>query len=88
MRHSLINELIYRALGRAGVAAMREPSGLVSETALHPDGATVIPWVQGKCLAWDATTPDTLAASHIYTHYWFRGRLSCDVSVTVEDKKV
>jgi len=65
MRHSLINELICRALGRAGVAAMTEPSGLVSGTALRPDGATLIPWVQRKCLAWDATTPDTLAASHI-----------------------
>jgi len=29
MRHSLINELICRALGKAGVAAMREPSGLL-----------------------------------------------------------
>jgi len=65
MRHSLITELICRALGRAGVAAIREPSGLVFGTALRPDGATLIPWVRGKCLAWDATTPDTLAASHI-----------------------
>jgi len=44
---------------------MREPSGLVSGTALRPDGAKLIPWVRGKYLAWDATTPDTLAASHI-----------------------
>jgi len=55
MRPSLINEF----------AAMREPSGLVSGTALRPDGATVIPWVRGKCLAWDVTIPDTLTTSHI-----------------------
>jgi len=65
MRDSLINELICRALGRAGVAAMREQSSLVSGTASRPDGTTLIPWVRGKCLAWDATTPDTLTASHI-----------------------
>jgi len=63
--NSLITELICRALGRAGVAAMKEPSGLFSGIALHPDGATLIPWVRGMCLAWYATTPDTLASSHI-----------------------
>ena len=25
----------------------------------------MIPWAQGRCLTWDVTSPDTLAASHL-----------------------
>src|SRR5207245_2381738 len=67
MRHSLINDLIWRALGRAGVTASKEPTGLIAGSALRPDGSTLIPWARGKCLAWDATVPDTLAVSHLST---------------------
>ena len=31
----------------------------------HPDGATLIPWVRSKPLAWDVTVTDTYAAYHI-----------------------
>ena len=31
------------------------------------DGVTLIPWKQGKCLAWDVTMPDTYAQSHLPT---------------------
>lgn len=65
MRHSLINNIISRALSRAGIAAKREPPGLVTGTNLRLDGATLIPWSRGKFLAWDATCPDTVAQSHI-----------------------
>jgi len=64
-RHSLINDIIFRALIRANISTTKEPSGLLPGSLLRPDGATIIPWVRGKCLAWDATTPDTLAASHL-----------------------
>ena len=65
LRHSLLNDIIHRSLGRAQIAAVKEPAGLSLGSGRRPDGATLIPWVRGKCLAWDATTPDTLAASHI-----------------------
>ena len=65
MRHSLINDEMLRAFTRAGVPATKEPTGLVPGSALRPDGATVIPWSRGRCLAWDVTCPDTLAASHL-----------------------
>jgi hypothetical protein len=65
LRHALINDVIWRAMGRAQIAAIKEPSGLLTDDAKRPDGATIIPWARGKCLAWDATTPDTLAASHL-----------------------
>ena len=51
--------------GRAQVAAMKEPLGLLTSDGKRPDGATIIPWARGKCLTWDATTPDTLAQSHL-----------------------
>ena len=31
----------------------------------RPDGATLIPWKQGKCLVWDATCVNTIARSHV-----------------------
>ena len=33
----------------------------------RPDGLTLISWQAGKCLAWDVTVADTLAASHLPT---------------------
>jgi len=38
---------------------------LIPASPLRPDGITVVPWSQGRCLAWDVTCPDTLAASHL-----------------------
>ena len=65
LRHNLINDTIWRALGHAQVAAVKEPLGLLTSDGKRPDGATIIPRAGGKCLAWDATTPDTLAQSHL-----------------------
>ena len=67
MRHYLINGIVNRALVRGGIAAVKEPNGLhvVDTSSLRPDGTTLIPWSAGKCLAWDATTPDTFAAKNI-----------------------
>ena len=31
----------------------------------RPDGATMVPWARGRCIAWDVTVPDTLAPSHV-----------------------
>ena len=64
-RHAMINDIVHRALGKAQIAAMKEPNGLIPGSNLRPDGVTLIPWSRGKCLAWDATTPDTLAVSHL-----------------------
>jgi hypothetical protein len=64
-RHAMINDIIHRGLGRADIAAVKEPTGLLTGSSLRPDGATLIPWARGKCLTWDATTPDTLANSHL-----------------------
>ena len=59
------NDLIKRALGSAQINAIREPPGLVRSDFKRPDGLTLYPWSQGKCLVWDFTCSDTLATSHI-----------------------
>jgi hypothetical protein len=63
--HSQVNDIICLAIIRAGVSAHREPTGTVASSAMRPDGVGLIPWIISKCLAWDATIPDTLAASHL-----------------------
>jgi hypothetical protein len=65
LRHTLINDIECRALERANVTAVKESSDLLVGNAMRPDGVTLLPRSRGKCLAWDATTPDTLAASHL-----------------------
>lgn len=64
-RHQFLNDLVWRALVRAGIPSVKEPSGLVRTDGKRPDGVTLIPWQNGKSLAWDVTVVDTLAASYI-----------------------
>ena len=63
-RHQQLNDLIYRALRQADVPAAKEPSGLSRTDGKRPDGLTLIPWQQGRCLTWDVTVADTLASSY------------------------
>ena len=69
-----MNDIIWRAIKRAQVPAVKEPVSLVIEDNERPDGTTLLPWARGKPLAWDVTVPDTYAESHIndttvsYTH--------------------
>ena len=64
-RHSLVNEIILKAFSKAGIPVSREPSGLIPGSSLRPDGCSIASWSQGKCIAWDVTCPDTLAASSL-----------------------
>ena len=64
-RHTTVNDLLHRALNRAGLSAVKEPDGLSPGSSLRPDGVTLVPWARGRCMAWDFTSPDTLAASHL-----------------------
>jgi len=59
-----LNDIIWRAVKRAQIPAVKEPVGL-SRDGMRPDGATLIPWSRGKPLAWDVTVPDTFAQSHL-----------------------
>ena len=65
LRHHLLNDIIWRSLSRANIHSTKEPLGLHRTDAKRPDGVTLTPWQAGKCLLWDATSPDTQAASHL-----------------------
>ena len=64
-RHNYLNDIIWRALSRANIPAVKEPQGLVRTDGKRPDGVTQIPWSEGKCASWDVTVTDTLAASNV-----------------------
>jgi len=66
-RHHAINDLIWRALNRADVPAIKEPAGLLRSDGKRPDGLTQIPWQGGRCMTWDVTVTDTLAESYLAT---------------------
>ena len=66
-RHQFLNDIIWRALNRANVPAVKEPQGLLRSDGKRPDGVTQIPWSEGKCVTWDVTVTDTLAASNVIT---------------------
>ena len=65
VRHNTgLNDMLCRACVRSGVPSSREPIGLFRSDGKRPDGMTLVPWKVGRCLTWDVTCPDTLAASH------------------------
>jgi hypothetical protein len=64
-RHSYINDLVYRALVKAGFPSSKEPSGLSRSDGKRPDGLTLVPWSAGKNALWDVTIVNTLAASYL-----------------------
>ena len=66
-RHHNLNDLIWRALSRAGIPSSKEPSGLSRSDGKRPDGMTLVPWCNGKCAVWDVTVIDTMANSYLNT---------------------
>ena len=59
------NDILWRAFIKAGIPAIKEPSGLSRIDGKRPDGLTLIPWCGGKQLAWDVTIVNSLAVSYI-----------------------
>ena len=65
IRHHNLNDIIWRALSKAGIPSVKEPLGLSRSDGKRPDGLTLIPWRNGRCAVWDVTVTDTLAASYV-----------------------
>ena len=64
-RHNQVNEILCRAFNSVGAFATREPHSLCGRSDKRPDGVTQIPWRRGRCLAWDATCPNTFTQSYV-----------------------
>ena len=64
-RHQLLNDIVWHALVRAGVPAVKEPMGLSRTDGKQPDGMSLIPWKVGRCVMWDMTVADTMAVSYL-----------------------
>ena len=60
-----MNDIVCRAIKRAQIPAVKEPTSLPQQDGKRPDGTTLLPWARGKPMAWDVTVPDTYAESHI-----------------------
>ena len=58
-------DTIWRALNKAGVQSIIQPTGLFGSDGKRPEGVTLIPWAKGRCLTWDVTVPNIFATSHI-----------------------
>ena len=64
-RHSMINDVVKRALGSSNIPSVLEPPGLSTADQKRPDGLTLVPWERGQSLIWDATVVDALAPSRL-----------------------
>src|ERR1043165_3132024 len=67
-RHSMLNDVIWRALGRAKIPAHKEPLGLSREDGKRPDGVTLIPWTHCKSSE-RPTRPAAHLMRSIYKHW-------------------
>ena len=64
-RHLAMNDVIKRALHKAGRPSVLEPPGLDREDGSRPDGITVFPFSGGRSLVWDCTCFDIFARVHL-----------------------
>ena len=72
-RHQHIIDLISRVLKHCDVPVTEEPSRLCRDYGKRPDGLTLVPWQNGRCLTWDATLVDSLASSYLSATSSLRG---------------
>ena len=60
-----MNDVVKRALQKAGLPSVLEPPGLDRGDGSRPDGKTVFPFSAGRSLVWDCTCVDTFAGVHL-----------------------
>lgn len=65
-RHASLNDVVWRALRTAGIPSVLEPVGLDRGDGRRPDGISIFPFRNGKCLCWDATCVNTYTEAGVY----------------------
>ena len=60
-----LNDLVWRAMAKADIPALKEPSGLLRTDGKRPDGVTLLPWKQEKCVTWNFTVSDMHARAFL-----------------------
>ena len=65
IQHNNLNDIILRSLTRENIPATKKPNGLLRTDGKRPDGLTLSPWREGRCLVWDVTIVNTIAASYL-----------------------
>jgi hypothetical protein len=88
IRHNNLNDIIVRAMNRAAIPASKEPAGLTRTDGKRPDGMSLIPWREGRCLVWDVTVADTTAASYLQLTSVSAGSAAESAAVRKEAKYV
>ena len=64
-RHHQLNDILSRALNSAMMPNRLEPTGLARTDNRRPDGVTLVPWIRGRLLAWDASCIHRLALTWV-----------------------
>jgi len=77
-RHSAVNDLIRRALSSANIPSRLEPTGLSRNVGKRPDGLTLMPWANGRCLLCYFTCSHILAASFFNRAVLGPSNVACD----------
>ena len=58
-------DMMKRALVKAKIPAVNEPSNLTRSDGKRPDGLTLTTWKYGRNLIWDVTVADTLCQTYV-----------------------
>jgi len=64
-RDTAINSIVKTSLSSAEIPNRLVPRRRARDDGKRPDGVTSMQWKNGRCLLWDVTYPDTLAASYL-----------------------
>ena len=80
------NDIIWRAVGAAGIPAVKETSGLDKQDGKRPGGLTLIPWHGERSLVWDVTVVIPLAAFYVDRAATDTGTVA-DMAATITGKQ-
>jgi len=87
-RYHFVYDLIWRSLFKAGFPSIKKPQGLVRAGGKRPDGLTLTRWKEGRCVTWDVTVTDTVAASYLSATSACAGSAAEAAAKRKEDKYV